>query len=162
MAEGHFFQAQGNEIAAKQALKSAFEVCLNDEEGDIPSGMKEQIVTELEQSDQRRDAQQLVAGMQLEESQHNQQARDLYSDGKIAQALDEMKLAMEDKPRSFAVNLNFAQVALHFMVENQLDAELMEQVRGCFDRIQNLPRTDDRFELKMQLYQRYKKMEQSL
>lgn len=158
MAEGKFYQAQGNETAAKKALSNAFDVCLNDEQGVIASSMKEQVVSQLEANNQRRDAEQLVAGMQREESPHNQQAVELYEQGKLGNALEVLKLALIDKPRSFAVNLNFAQVALRIMVENGLEEELMEQVRLCFNKVQTIPRSDERYELMHQLYKRYSQM----
>lgn len=160
LSEGKFHKAQGNEIAANQALNIAFELCSKDEAGDIPADLKEHVVTELKQTDQLQLAQELVAGMQREESIYNRKAIELYEEGDLAKALVVLKRAMLEKPRSFAVNLNFAQVALHSMVDNGVDDALMALVGQCFKQVETLSEGDKRFKVLKQLQARYKKMEQ--
>lgn len=162
LAEGEVQTVLGNDAGAAKSLTQAYELCSKDQEGDLPAALKEQVVEQLEASDQEPLAHALVQDMQQEESVRNTQAIALYEKGSLAQALALIQHAVEDKPRSFAVNLNFAQVALHYMTENKPDKSLLLKVRNSFRQVEALPADDARAALKKQLQLRYQKMVQGL
>lgn len=160
LAEGDVHVALGNENAANQALAQAFDLCSKDEEGELPAALKERVVKQLEASDQQAKASALVSNMEQGETARNAQAIELYGQGELAKALTLLGRAVRDNPDSFAINLNFAQVALHHMSEQSMDETLMKQVAGCFGRVKSLPASDERYKLLQQLKARFQKLQQ--
>ncbi len=160
LAETGVHRAQGNEDAADKALALAFDLCSKDVDGELPAALKEIVVERLEENGQEQLAHALVHGMQREESLHNTQAVELYAQGQRAEALVLLQQAVKDKPRSFAINLNFAQVALHSMIDCGIDQALLAQVRASLKNVATLPDDDKRYKLYQQLKARYQKMQQ--
>ncbi len=162
LAEGEVQFALGNENGVNQALAQAYDICSKDKDGEVPAVLKEQVIEQLEGCGQDTQAHTLVHGMQQEESHHNHEAVALYEQGDLSKALELLKIAVEDKPRSFAINLNFAQVALHYMTNNEVDKVLLSKVKNSFNRVESLPEDDPRAKLLQQLKVRYQKMVQTL
>ncbi|MEH6822823.1 MAG: response regulator [Motiliproteus sp.] len=159
LAEKQLYQAQGNESEAAHALMLAFDLCKKDKQGDIADAFKEQLIEQLEQSGQADFAAELVGQMQSGESQRNSEAAALYSNGDIAKALVVLELAIEENPRSFAINLNLAQVAMHHMVQSGIDAELMREVGMALSRVESLPAESKRFKVYQDLKARFQKLQ---
>ncbi|MEH6472002.1 MAG: response regulator [Halopseudomonas sp.] len=159
LAEQQVYQAQGNESEAAHALMQAFDLCKKDEHGTIPTEFKELLVGELENADQTNYAGELVGLMQREESHRNSEAVELYGQGEVAKALVVLQLAAEEKPRSFAVSLNLAQVAMHHMVQTEIDSELMQQTEAALARVESLPQESKRYKVYQELKVRFQKLQ---
>lgn len=159
LAEKQLHQAQGNDSEAAHALMLAFDLCKKDQAGSIPLKFKELMIEQLEQAGQATFADELVVLLQGEESPRNSEAAELYTKGEIAQALVVLQLAIEEKPRSFAINLNLAQVAMHHMVQTSIDAELMREVGVALSRVESLPATSKHFKVYQDLHARFQKLQ---
>lgn len=157
LAESEFHQRLGESEVAEKALLQAYESCVK-EGGEVDNEIKEQLISTLQKTGKEDVAQKLVQHMQREESIYNHEAVELYAQGEVGQALVLLKKARAEKPRSFAINLNFAQVALRQMKQNGVDARLMVQVGQCFEKIATLSQDDKRYPLSQQLKSMYQKM----
>ncbi|WP_207063870.1 tetratricopeptide repeat protein [Motiliproteus sp. SC1-56] len=160
LAEHHLYTTKGASQEAAKALHRAYEVCAHDEEGTLPAHLKERLIEHLEEKGQTHLAEQLVSAMQQEESSHNLQAVELYDQGDLDGALKMLKLAVKEKPRSFSICLNTAQVAMHWMVKNGIDAELMALAGDALERTSAMEESDKRYKLYSNLKARYQKLQQ--
>ncbi|RDE24085.1 response regulator [Motiliproteus coralliicola] len=157
LAESEFHLRLGEAEVSDKALQQAYEACIK-EGSDVSNDIKEQLISTLQQTGKEDVADKLVQHMQREESIYNHEAVELYAQGEIGRALVLLKKARAEKPRSFAINLNFAQVALRQMKQNGVEPRLMVQVGQCFKQIAVLPQNDKRYPLSQQLKAMYHKM----
>jgi DNA-binding response OmpR family regulator len=159
LAEQQLYQAQGKESEAAHALLLAFDLCKKDQQGAIPASLKEQLISQLQQQQPgSKYADNLIELMQHDVSHRNGEAAQLYAKGDIVQALAELQLAVEEQPRNLSINLNLAQVAMHSMVKNGIDAELMLQVGAALNRVTSIPEESKRFTLYQDLRARFEQM----
>ncbi|MFT6914537.1 MAG: DNA-binding response OmpR family regulator/Tfp pilus assembly protein PilF [Motiliproteus sp.] len=158
LAEQQLYQAQGKEAEVAHALLQAFDLCKKDKQGTLPTSLKEQLIGRLQQTGQSKYAEDLVGLMQNEVSHRNGEAAELYAKGDIEQALAGLQLAVEEQPRNISSNLNLAQVAMHSMVQNGIDAMLMQQVGAALSRVKSIPEASQRFKLYQDLRMRYQKL----
>tara|TARA_R110002095_G_scaffold142307_4_gene123298 strand:+ start:751 stop:2346 length:1596 start_codon:yes stop_codon:yes gene_type:complete len=162
LAEKQVYDAQGNDSEAEHALMLAFDLCKKDQDGSIPLEFKEHLIEQLDQAGKADFAGEVVSQMQGEESVRNSEAAELYSKGEVSNALVVLQLAIEEKPRSFAINLNLAQVAMHHMVQTHIDPALMQQVGEALDRVSSLPSDSKRFKVYQDLKARFATLQKKL
>ncbi|WP_210396364.1 response regulator [Motiliproteus sediminis] len=153
---------QGNLSEADKALFKAYDICQHDETGALRADLKESLITRLEDKGREDLVGNLVHAMQQEESSHNRQAVEFYDQGDIERALKVLQLAAREKPRSFAVNLNLAQVAMHHIVKFGMDRKLLEQAGEALQRVAGIKEDDSRSKLYHNLQARYLKLKQRL
>ncbi|WP_421861787.1 response regulator [Motiliproteus sp.] len=157
LSESEFYQGLGDSKMAEQALQKAYDACVK-KGADVSSRVKEQLLNSLNDAGKAEQAQQLLQQMEREESAYNHEAVEHYAKGEIEQALKLLQKALVDKPRSFSINLNFAQVALRQMKEKGANPKLMAQVGQCFERVDSLSPDDKRYVHRQQLKALYEKM----
>lgn len=150
----------GRESEAEKALYRAYDICKNDTEGTLPGELKEELIGELEQLDKGDMVNTIVTAMQQEDSGYNNQAISAYEQGDLDAALDILKQAVQEKPRSYSICLNMAQVAIHHMIKNGITDENMELAGSALDRAASLNENDRRYANYLNLRKRYAQLEQ--
>lgn len=151
--------AQGRPGEAEKAILRAYDICKGDAAASLSGELKEQLINALEDLGRGEMANIIVQAMQQEDSNQNDQAVSFYEKGDLGSALDVLKQAIIDKPRSYPVCLNTAQVAMHFMVKNGISDENMALARGALDRASSIPESDPRYKNYQNLQKRFEKFE---
>ncbi|OMH38331.1 tetratricopeptide repeat-containing response regulator [Motiliproteus sp. MSK22-1] len=151
---------RGHKHEAEKAIFRAYDLCAKDKEGTLPAAMKEELLVKLEALGRKDMVEKVVAAMQAEESNHNTQAISLYDQGDIGAALEVLKQAVTEKPRSYSICLNTAQVAIHYMIKNGVQQELLDLAEGALERSASLSEDDRRFKLHGDLSRRLGKLKQ--
>jgi len=154
------YTTQGNGAMAEKALFKAYDLAQQDETGALSADLKEQLIQQLESKGRPDLVTHLVQAMQQEESDHNRQAVEHYDQGDLKRALAALRIAVREKPRSYAVNLNLAQVAMHHMVKFGEDAALLAEAGEALKRVEGIAGEDRRAKLYHNLCGRYQKLSQ--
>ncbi|MEH6626120.1 MAG: response regulator [Motiliproteus sp.] len=152
---------QGHEFEAEKAMFKAYDLISKDTEGKLSGALKEKVIKNLEAMGRQGMADKVVAAMQQEESSHNTLAASYYEQGDLEKALDALKVALVDKPRSYAVCLNTAQVAIHYMVKSGVNDELIGLADGALQRASGLSEDDRRYSTFQNLLKRLDKIKQT-
>ncbi|HEY5718631.1 MAG TPA: tetratricopeptide repeat protein [Motiliproteus sp.] len=152
------YTTQGNATMADKVLSKAYDLCQHDEAGVVSSEFKEQLIKQLESKGRQDLVDNLVQAMQQEESDHNRQAVEFYDQGDIRRALAALQIAVQEKPRSYAVNLNLAQVAMHHIAKYGVDTGLLEQAGEALQRVVGISDEDKRAKLYHNLQARFEKL----
>ncbi len=161
-ADHRIHSQQGHGPEAEKAIFRAYDICTKDEEGHLPGALKEQLITRLEEMGRSEMAGRIIEAMQQEESTHNTQAVSLYDQGDLEGALEMLRKAVAEKPRSYAICLNTAQVAIHSMVKKGADDQLMELAESALGRAANMSEEDRRYNHYQSLLKRLEKLKQSV
>ncbi|MCW8886302.1 MAG: response regulator [Motiliproteus sp.] len=160
MVDHEVHSIQGHKADADKAMFRAYDLISKDTEGKLPGDLKEKLIEQLESTGRQDMADKVVAAMQQEESSHNTLAASYYEQGDLEKALDALKVAIVEKPRSYAVCLNTAQVAIHHMVKAGVTGELVELADGALQRASTLKEEDRRYKLYQNLTNRLAKIKQ--
>jgi DNA-binding response OmpR family regulator len=158
LMEQHIHKSQGHEQEAERALAKAYDVFKREGGEEMPADIKEQLIEKLEAEDLGEKAKTIVAAMEHEESGHNAQAIELYDQGDLQGALELLDIAVKEKPRSLSINLNMAQVALHFMVKERASGPMLERAGLALKQVSNLNPEDKRYEHYLGLNKRYNQL----
>lgn len=157
-AESQVHTAQGRPGEAEKSILRAYDICKNDTEGMLSGELKERLITELENLNRGDMVNKIVAAMQEEDSGYNNQAISYYEKGDLDGALEILKQAIKDKPRSYSICLNTAQVAMHYMVKNEITEANMALARGALERASSIAEDDHRYQNYLTLAQRFEKL----
>lgn len=159
-AEHRVHASRGREAEAEKSLSRAYEICKNDPEGRVSGAIKEQLISELEKQGRTDMANELVTAMQQEDSGLNTKAVEYYDKGNLDMALKVLRKAFADKPRSYSVCLNTAQVAMHHIVKNGINKQNMQLAGEALERAKSIPEDDKRYKNLLALQERYSKLQQ--
>lgn len=151
---------QGRKAEAEKAVFRAFDICKNDVEGKLPGELKEELITQLESINRADMVNTIVEAMQQEDSGYNSQAIEYYEKGDLDNALEVLRQAFADKPRSYSICLNAAQVAMHYMIDKGVTDENMELAEQALERASSITETDHRYENYLNLSKRFQKLKQ--
>ncbi len=156
--ESKVHKTQGREGEAEKAILRAYDICKNDTEGFLSGELKEELITELESLNRGDMAEKIVKAMQQEDSGYNDQAISYYEKGDLDGAIEVLTKAIEDKPRSYSICLNTAQVAIHHMVKNGISEEKMKLAGDALERASDITEADHRYQNYLNLKQRFDKI----
>ncbi len=155
LAEYRIYHQQGQSQDAEKAIYRAYDLCNQDPDGRLPAALKEQLIGALQALGAEQRVKTLVTAMQQEESSHNADAIRYYEQGELEKALRMMKKALQEKPRSYAICLNAAQIAIHYRINRGQDQSALALAASALQGVADLTPTDSRYPRYQHLRKRY-------
>lgn len=163
LMDNQLHSKKGRTQEAEKAIFKAYDLCTEDEEGYLSADLKEQLIESLESLGREDMAAEIITAMQREDSGRNAVAVQFYDKGDLERALQELQEAFKEKPRSYSICLNTAQVAIHYMVKNsRVTRELMELAGAALQRVKDLSEEDRRYKNYQNLRARYARLQQQI